>query len=95
MFVPMAENLLHWTEKDISYFYSAAGVEVCVVFSVCCIMIISNGLSILQIVVAFVFVGLVSRKLGDRWQMLMGLACDILAYGWLLGLVGNATDSKL
>ena len=26
--VPMAENLLHWHEKETSIFYSVAGVEV-------------------------------------------------------------------
>lgn len=28
MFVPLAENLLKWEEKDISFFYSGAGLEV-------------------------------------------------------------------
>jgi len=27
MLVPMAKNLLEWTEEEISIFYSAAGVE--------------------------------------------------------------------
>lgn len=43
MLVPMAEDLLGWTERDTSIFYSAAGVEVsysvhihgCILFKWC------------------------------------------------------------
>ncbi|XP_064404675.1 uncharacterized protein LOC135349939 [Halichondria panicea] len=71
MFVPMAEDLLNWNEKEISFFYSGAGFE---------------------IILAFVLVSLLSRLLGDRWLLLIGLIFDIVGWGWLLGLVGNATS---
>lgn len=35
MLVPMAETLLDWTEKDISIFYSCAGVEVRIIIHTC------------------------------------------------------------
>ena len=47
----MAEDLLHWTEKDISYFYSAAGVEVCVCVCACvraCVCVHLHTLAVLS-----------------------------------------------
>ena len=48
----------------------------------------------LQIILVFVLVSLLSRKLGDRWQLLYGLVIGVIGYSWLIGLVGNATKGE-
>ena len=45
----------------------------------------------LQIILVFILVSLLSRKIGDRWQLLYGLVVGLVGYSWLICLVGNAT----
>ena len=28
-----------------------------------------------------------------RWQLLIGLVLEVFGYAWMIGMIGNATDS--
>ena len=63
--VPLAKKLLHWTEVPISIFYSGAGVLVqhCMQCEIYHYIIV---ISLLQTILGFIIVGLLSIKVPDR-----------------------------
>jgi len=78
MIVPMFEDLLHWSELEISLFFCGAGVEVSTIISN--VYINLQNFFALKLIVSFILLRLLSKKISDRYFYMHTCSTNFTVY---------------